>query len=314
MATENPLPRLRDSDRIQRFAESLQYQSVRAREVGGIIVSNDMAKVGLVIMAVFVLTAIFAPQIAPHDPQERVILDDGTWVKSHPPSLEYPFGTTSTAHPIFSQVVYGTRVAFFMGLLTSAIVGGFGTVVGLVAGFYGGRTENILMRIVDIAFGVPFLPFIIVLIMVAGGGSILNMIIAISLITWRNTARVIRAEVVSIKEQPMIDAARASGASNRRIVFYHIFPKVLPITLLYSIFAIGWVIIAEAGLSFIGLGDPEVISWGKTLNMAHVNQALSNELWFWFVPPGAAIVLFVMSAYLIAQGVEEVVNPQLREY
>lgn len=314
MSIQNPFEFVSDSDRAQRYLESLEYQSVRVRESAAVVLSNDMAKVGLVIMSVFVLTAIFAPQIAPHDPQERVITEDGSWVKSHPPSLEYPFGTTSTAHPIFSQVVHGTRVAFFMGLLTSAIVGGLGTVVGLVAGFYGGRTENLLMRVVDVAFGVPFLPFVIVLIMVAGGGSIINMILAISLITWRNTARVIRAEVVSIKEQPMIDAARASGASNRRIVFYHIFPKVLPITLLYSTFAIGWVIIAEAGLSFIGLGDPEVISWGKTLNMAHVNQALSNELWFWFVPPGAAIVLFVMSAYLIAQGIEEVVNPQLRDY
>jgi peptide/nickel transport system permease protein len=314
MATQNPLNKIGQSDRAQRLRESARHYSVKIRESGRTVFRNDMAKVGMFLIVTFVVMAVFAPQIAPHNPQERVITDDGSWVKNHPPSLEYPFGTTSQARPVFSQVVWGSRVAFMMGLLTAGIVGGIGSIVGLVSGYYGGNIDLVLMRVVDVAYGVPFLPFVIVLIMVIGEGSIINMAVAISLLLWRNTARVIRSEVVSIKEQPMIDAARASGASNSRIIMLHIFPKVLPITLLYSIFAVGWAIIAEAGLSFIGLGDPGTISWGKTLNLAHVNQALSQGVWWWFIPPGVAIVLFVMSAYLVAQGIEEVVNPQLREY
>lgn len=314
MAAQNPLSKIKQSDRAQHLEESARHYLTKIRESGKIVIRNDMAKIGIVLITMFVVMAVFAPLIAPHAPQERVILESGDWVKNHPPSLEYPFGTTSQARPVFSQVVWGSRVAFMMGLLTAGIVGGLGSIVGLISGYYGGNVDNILMRIVDVAYGVPFLPFIIVLIMVAGEGSIINMALAISLILWRNTARIIRSEVVSIKEQPMIDAARASGASDRRIIMSHIFPKVLPITLLYSIFAVGWAIIAEAGLSFIGLGDPGTVSWGKTLNLAHVNQALSQGVWWWFIPPGVAIVLFVMSAYLVAQGIEEVVNPQLREY
>lgn len=188
--------------------------------------------------------------------------------------------------------MYGTRIAFLIGISTAVIVAGVGTLVGIVAGYRGGYVENLFMRVVDTAYGLPFLPFAIVLIMVLGRGNV-SVVLAISALLWRDTARVIRSEVVSIKEQPMIDAAIASGASDTRIILYYIFPKVLPITMLYSVFAVGWAIIAEAGLSFIGFGDPESISWGRVLNNAHTSNAIQQELWLWIIAPGAPIILFV---------------------
>jgi peptide/nickel transport system permease protein len=288
-----------------------QYRLEKVRDTWRVIFANDMAKVGGVILLAFVVMALFAPAIAPHNPHERVTTEAGGWQKDLPPSLSYPLGTTGEAYPLFSRLVYGSRVAFLVGLLTAVIVAGVGTLVGMVAGYHGGYVEDALMRVVDTAYGLPFLPFVIVLIMILGRGY-LSIILAISIILWRGTARVIRSEVVSIKEQPMIDAAVASGASDLRIIFHHILPKVLPITMLYAVFAIGWAIIAEAGLSFIGFGDASKISWGLILNNAHTGNALLQGMWIWIVAPGLCIVLFVLSTYFISQGIEEVVNPQLR--
>ncbi|KAB1185327.1 MULTISPECIES: ABC transporter permease [Haloferax] len=300
-------------DRTVPQTSELQRRLTKFRETLSIVFDNDMAKVGAVMLTLFVLMAVFAPVITPNVPDERVTTDDGSWVKEAGPSAEYPLGTTTQAYPIFSQLVYGTRIAFIAGLLTALMVGGIGTLAGIVSGYYGGVTESAIMRLVDITYGIPFLPFAIVLIIVVGGGSIFNIVFAISLLLWRGTARVIRSEVISIKEQPMITAAKASGASNKRIMLYHILPKVLPTSVLYSVFAIGWAIIAEAGLSFIGLGDPDMLSWGKMLNTAYVGNAIQLDMWNWIIPPGLFITLFVISAYFVSQGIEEVVNPQLRE-
>jgi peptide/nickel transport system permease protein len=275
-----------------------------------VVLANDMARVGAIILLLFVILAVAAPIIAPNDPTERITDEDG-WVKGAGPSLSAPLGTTDSAYPLFSRLVYGTRIAFLVGLSTAIIVAGVGTLIGIVAGYRGGRIENLFMRAVDIAYGLPFLPFVIVLILVLGRGH-LSIVAAISALLWRDTARVIRSEVVSIKQQPMIDAAIASGASDTRIILHHILPKVLPITMLYSVFAVGWAIIAEAGLSFIGFGDPEAISWGRVLNNAHTANAIQQELWLWIAAPGLLIIGFVLATYFLGQGIEEVVNPKLR--
>lgn len=282
----------------------------RLRRTIAVVLGNDLARLGAIILLVFFVMAVAAPVIAPNAPDERVTDEDG-WVTGAGPALDHPLGTTDSAYPLFSRLVYGTRIAFLIGLSTAVIVAGVGTLVGIVAGYRGGYVENLFMRVVDTAYGLPFLPFAIVLIMVLGRGNV-SVVLAISALLWRDTARVIRSEVVSIKEQPMIDAAVASGASDTRIILYHIFPKVLPITMLYSVFAVGWAIIAEAGLSFIGFGDPESISWGRILNNAHTSNAIQQELWLWIIAPGALIIVFVLATYFLGQGIEEVVNPQLR--
>lgn len=287
------------------------YLWQKVRNVLATIFGNNMARIGVVLLLGFVLMALFAPFIAPNDPHERILNEDGSWNTGAGPSFETPLGTTADGYPLFTRLVYGSRVALGIGLLTSVMVAGVGTVVGITAGYYGGNIENLFMRVVDTAYGLPFLPFAIVLVMVLGTGP-LSVVVAISAILWRGTARVVRSEVISIKEQPMIDAAVASGASDKRILAYHILPKVLPITMLYSVFAIGWAIMAEAGLSFLGFGNPDLVSWGFILNNAHSQSALRLGLWEWLFAPGIFIILLVLATYFIAQGIEEVVNPQLR--
>lgn len=281
-------------------------------EVFAQIFRNDLAKIGGVILLIFVLMAFFGPFVAPYEPTERQFSEDGGWASNEAPSSAHPLGTTNSAHDILSQLLYGARVALFAGFLTAILVGGVGTFAGILAGYYRGLTESVIMRIVDLAYGVPFLPFAIVLVIVLQP-SIVNVVIAISLLLWRETARIVRSEVLTIRELPMIEAARASGANDVRIILYHIFPKVLPTTVLYSVFAVGWAILTEAGLSFLGLSDPNLISWGRMLQEAYVSQALQLGAWYWILPPGLCIMLLVLSIYLISQGIEELVNPKLRQ-
>lgn len=276
------------------------------------VFQNPLAKVGAVILVFFLLMAVLGPMVAPYDPSAHQTNSDGSWYKNQQPTLEHPLGTNSEGQDLFSRLLYGSRIAFIAGIATALIVGVLGTIAGITAGYYGGRVENVIMRLVDLAYGVPFLPFAIVLIIVLEP-SIWNIIIAISVLLWRETARVVRSEVITIKDLEMIDAARAAGASDNRILLHHILPKVLPTTVLYSVFAIGWAILTEAGLSFLGLGDPDSISWGRMLQNAYISQALDRELWWWIIPPGLCIAGLVASVYFISQGVEEVVNPKLRD-
>ncbi|MFB6299175.1 MAG: ABC transporter permease [Halobacteriales archaeon] len=276
------------------------------------VFKNPLAKVGAIMLVFFLLMALFGPMVAPYNPDAHQTNPDGSWYKNQGPTLEHPLGTNSEGQDLFSRLLYGARIAFIAGIATALIVGVLGTIAGITAGYYGGQIENFIMRLVDLAYGVPFLPFAIVLIIVLEP-SIWNIIIAISALLWRETARVVRSEVITIKDLEMIDAARAAGASDNRILLHHILPKVLPTTVLYSVFAIGWAILTEAGLSFLGLGDPDSISWGRMLQNAYISQALDRELWWWIIPPGLCIAGLVASVYFISQGVEEVVNPKLRD-
>lgn len=276
------------------------------------VFKNPLAKIGAVMLVFFLLMAAFGPVVAPYNPEVHQTNPDGSWYKNQQPTVDHPLGTNSEGQDLFSRLLYGARIAFIAGLATALIVGILGTIAGITAGYYGGQIENFIMRLVDLAYGVPFLPFAIVLIIVLEP-SIWNIIIAISALLWRETARVVRSEVITIKDLEMIDAARAAGASDNRILLHHILPKVLPTTVLYSVFAIGWAILTEAGLSFLGLGDPDSISWGRMLQNAYISQALDRELWWWIIPPGLCIAGLVASVYFISQGVEEVVNPKLRD-
>lgn len=290
------------------YRDSLARQFLRTN--AEVFQRDKLALTGLIILVFFILVALFAPLIAPNDPLQ-VIEKDGIWLSNQKPSPEFPLGTTNLGRDIFSQLVYGTRAALLVGFSAAIAVSVIGTLVGLAAGYYGGWVDTLLMRLADIAFGIPFLPFIIVLAAFLKP-SIWNVVIAMAILLWRDTSRVIRAQVLVIKEQAFVSAARVSGASSPRIVFYYIAPSILPLSFLYGSLAIGWAILTEASVSFLGFSDSNVVSWGFMLQDAFASQALSRGAFYWIIPPGICIMLTVMSGFFIGRGYEEVLFPRLR--
>ena len=186
-----------------------------------------------------------------------------------------------------------------------------GTIVGLISGYYGGWIDNIIMRLADIALGLPFLPFVIVLAAFLGPSS-WNVVIAIGLLLWPNAGRIIRSQVLTLRERGYIESAKVSGCSNYRIIFVHIAPNILPLSFLYGSIAIGWAILTEASISFLGFGPSDVISWGYMLQDAYSSQALSLGAYIWFLPPGICIVLMVVAGFFISRGYEEILFPKMK--
>lgn len=272
---------------------------------------DKIGMAGAVVFTGFVVLAVIAPYVAPYDPIEMHFDDNGRLLRLQPPSAKHLFGTTSMGRDVFTQVVLGSRVAVIVGLLSAVCVVFVGTNVGLIAGYYGGRVDQIIMRLVDIIYGIPFLPFALILVAVMGPG-LINIILAIVLITWRNTARVIRSQVLMLKNRTFVEAARISGASNLRIIYKYIAPNVLPLSLVYVALSIGYGIMTEASLSFLGYGDPSLPSWGKVLFECYSSQAMFIA-WWWMLPPGLAITLLVLSGFLVGRSYEEIANPRLRE-
>lgn len=276
-----------------------------------IFAGERLGQLGVAILLGFLLVGLFAPYIAPYDAGERVRGEGGELKRFQEPSAQHPLGTTRLGRDVLSRVLVGTRIALLVGFLAAFMSVFIGTNVGLISGYFGGWVDDLLMRVTDIVYGVPFLPFIIVLVVILGPG-LLNMILAISLIQWRSTSRVIRSQVLTVKERPYVEAAEAAGASDLRIMYLHILPNVLPLVFLYGAFSVGWAVIAEASISFLGFGDPLSVSWGKMLFTAYTANAI-RQAWWWVLPPGLAINLFVISGFLIGRTYEKVSNPELRE-
>ncbi len=273
--------------------------------------NDPFAVAGLTIYAVFILTAIFADAIAPYDPTEILYTPDYDLAADLRPGEDgFILGTTSLGRDIFSQIVYGTRSALLIGLTAAFMVALIGSIVGLVSGYFGGWVDALLMRLADVAFGIPFLPFVIVLAAFLEP-SIWNVVIAMALVLWRDTGRVIRSQVLTLRSRSYVDAARVSGSSDFKIIVRHIAPNILPLSFLYGSIAIGWAILTEASISFLGFGDPQSISWGYMLQDAFASQALAKQAYYWFVPPGVCIILVVSAGFFITRGYENLLFPKL---
>ena len=227
-----------------------------------------------------------------------------------PPSGEHWFGTDHLGRDLYSQNVHGSRIALLVGFIGAALVVLIGANVGLVAGYFRGRTETVLMRTVDVMYGIPFEPFALILVLLFEP-SLLIVILAVSLLTWRTVARLIRSQVLSLRERPFVKAARVAGASDLRIMYLHIFPNVMPLVFLELAIIVGVSIIAEATLSFLGLGPPQSISWGGILHNARLSGAW-RDAWWWNLPPGLFIMITVLSVFFISRSLELVANPRLR--
>ncbi|WP_224338023.1 ABC transporter permease [Haloprofundus halobius] len=305
-------------EQINKWQRTARLWRETLREHWAKLTDELSVKLSLLTVAGFVLVAIFAPFIATHQPLKRQYQTDSEIIieKWAEPSIlgadtPYILGTTAEGFDIFSQLVYGTRAALMVGLIAAVFTAGIGTLVGLVAGYYGGKVDDALMRLVDFLYGMPLLPTVIVLVAVLGP-NLWNIIFALIVLQWRSTARVIRSQALSLRERPFVKAAQVAGAGDWHIISRHLAPNVLPLTFLYGSFGIAWAILAEAGVSFIGLGDPNTVSWGTMLQASRAYSALQFGAWWWFVPPGICIGLLVISGFLIGRGYEEITNPKLQ--
>jgi peptide/nickel transport system permease protein len=267
---------------------------------------------GLVILSAFVVLSLLAPLLTPYDPQTMHMHPDGRVKRTEPPSREHLLGTTRLGRDVLSQIIIGSRATLAIGLLAAGCSTLLGTMVGLISGFYRGPIDSLLMRLADIVYGIPFVPFAMVMVALAGAQAWV-LIVAIIVITWKSTARAVRAQVLSLRERPFVEAARVGGASSARIMCLHIGPNVLGIATVYAVTTTGWSILNEASISFLGYGDPHRLTWGKVLYEAFVAQAMRTA-WWWVFPPGGAIALLVLSIFLVGRMLEEVVNPRIREW
>lgn len=270
------------------------------------------SRAGRISLAVFCLCALIAllgPWIAPYDPFARNYDAAGKLLRLAPPSAQHWLGTTSLGRDILSQMLWGARSAMIVGLITSIGVVLIGVNIGLLSGFLGGRVDALLMRITDIFLGVPFIPFVIVILSITGRNT-WTIIFAMTVLMWRSSARVIRAQVLSLKEMPFVAAARISGAGDLAILYREIAPNVMPIALLNVAIAMAWAIITEASIGFLGFGDPDALSWGTIIYQAYASQTMYRAPW-WVIPPGVAIMVLVSSVYFIGRAYERVVNPRL---
>lgn len=296
---------------------SLRRFAASSRKQLKILMQDTLFNFAALVLSFFTVIAIIGPYIAPYGPQERVYHDDGVlFAQWEEPSFlseesDFLLGTTAQGYDIFSQLIYATRPALIVGFLAAVLTVSVGTSVGLIAGYYGGKIDQLLMRIVDFAYGLPLLPTVIVFVAIIGP-SFRNIVLGIVLLQWRGSARVIRSQVLSLRERPFVKAAKITGASDLRILVRHIAPNILSLSFLYASFAIGWAILTEAGVSFLGLGDPNRVSWGTMLQSARGFNAVAEGAWWWFIPPGVCISLVVLSGFLIGRAYEEIVQPELR--
>jgi peptide/nickel transport system permease protein len=267
-----------------------------------------MGLIGLMMLFSAIFVALSAPWLAPYDPKApvRVTLDNIYAA----PSAEHLMGTDDAGKDVLSNFIYGTRVSLLIAFVASFISIVIGGTVGIVAGFYGGRIEDLLMRFTDILLVIPDLPLMIVIIAVTKP-SLVNIILVIGVLYWTSTARVVRSQTLAVKERKFVMRARAIGAGNFHIIRRHIFPLVLPILVVNAVLVISSAVVLESALSFLGLGDPTTISWGQMLNFAFYRGAMSSGAWWALITPGFGIVWVALGCILLGQGLERIFNPRL---
>lgn len=271
---------------------------------------NKMGMAGLYILLLFILVAVFAPLIT-----SRTGLDPTcpcTGEPLQPPSLKFPLGTDNLGRSVFTLTVWGSRISLMVGLFATLIAMGVGSIIGIVAGYYGRWPETVLMRLTDWFLVIPFLPLAIVLASVIGP-SLIVIIFVIGITSWPGTARIVRAQTLSVKTRSYVERARALGAGNWHLITRHILPNVGPLIFANTVLTVAIAILSETTLSFLGLGDPLSISWGTILDFAFGAGAASAGNWWWLVPPGVGIVLVVLAFTMCGFALDEILNPRLRQ-
>ena len=266
--------------------------------------------IGLGILVAAVLMAIAAPLLADEAGLRAInVTHNPTFAN---PSEFGPLGTDSLGRDVMTQFIWGARTSLLVGLAATILAILIGSIVGITAGFYGGKIGGVLMRVTEWFLVIPFLPLAIVLAAILGP-SVKNIILVIGITSWPSTARLIRAQVLTLRERDYVDRSRALGASNWHLMTRHIVPNVSPLILANTTLTVPIVILSEATLSFLGLGDPTNPSWGKMLDDAFQTGAVTAEAWWVFIPPGLGILLVALAFTLCGTALEEILDPRLRD-
>ena len=266
--------------------------------------------VGLVVLTAIVVMALAAPLLADESGLRAInTTENPIWAN---PSDFGPLGTDNFGRSVMTQFIYGARISLLVGLAATVLAMVIGSVVGIVAGFLGGILGSVLMRITEWFLVIPFLPLAIVLAAILGP-SVRNIILVIGITSWPQTARLIHAQVLTLRERDYVDRSRALGGSNWHLMSRHILPNVSPLILANTTLTVPVVILSEATLSFLGLGDPSNASWGKMLDDAFEAGAVTLEAWWYILPPGIGIMLVVIAFTLCGTALEEILDPRLRD-
>ena len=269
--------------------------------------AHPKGRIGLILVTIISIFAIFAPIIAPYDPYD--VMQRGA--KGVGPSWDHLLGTTSYGEDIFSMLVYGAKVSMSVGIITASLISMIGAFMGIAAGYLGKLTDTIIMRIVDVLLVIPGLPILIVLTSLFGTGYPM-IIFILAMLGWSGLSRVVRSQVLTIKNTNYVKSAELFGASKWYVMRRHILPGVSNQLIMNTAMMAAGVMVAEAGLSFLGLGNTEFISWGKMLAEAQASGALTLGYWWWIIAPGIGIFLSVSAFMLIGLSLEEIFNPRMK--
>jgi len=267
---------------------------------------SNTAIIGLVLIGIFVCLALFAPLIADYN-DDALHMD--VKVRLQSPSWEHFFGTDNMGRDIFARVVYGTRISLFVGIISVSIALSIGGFLGAIAGYYGGKVDNAIMRVLDVLLAIPAV-LLAITIVSALGSSIINLMIAVGVSNIPGFARVVRAAVLSVKDQEFIEAARAIGAKDHTIILKHVLPNSMAPIVVYATLKVATAIMATASLSYLGLGvQPPTPEWGSML--ASGRDYIRDQMYI-VMFPGMAIVLAVLSLNLIGDGLRDALDPKLK--
>jgi len=270
-----------------------------------IIKNSTQAKVGLGVILFFVILGVFAPWLEPYSVHQQ------SGAVFCPPSTKHWLGCDDGGIDMTSLLIQGGRISLIVGFCATFVAMVLGGGIGIIAGYFGGGTDITLMRITDYFLVIPDVPLMIVLATLFGA-RLSIIIIVIGILLWTGTARIIRAEVKSLRERVYVKRATALGSSNSRIIFRHILPQVGPLLIANTVLTVAIAIFDETALSFLGLGDPTAITWGKIIEFGFLRTAVSAGAWWAIVPAGICVALVIMGCYWLGQSIEDALNPRLK--
>jgi peptide/nickel transport system permease protein len=277
----------------------------RRRVLGSLVRQRPSVLVGFVLLGSFVLVALLANHIQPYPPTKEV------GAPFAPPSAHHPLGLDDGGIDMVSLLIQGSRISLEVGVAAALVATFIGGSIGMLAGYFGGATDIALMRITDYFIAIPDIALMIVVAAI-WGPSLFHVIMVIGILAWTDTARIVRAQVKSVRERVYVKRARATGAGHTRLILRHVLPQISPLLVAYVVLTVAAGIFDETVLAFLGLSDPTHVSWGTIIEHAFLREAVSRGAWWTIVPAGICVGLAVIGCYQVGQAIEDALNPRLR--